>query len=186
MCYNTGSRCMGGEVANMVEKETLREHLLQWEGILSDFSLPAWDDFPALPLYMDQVIFLLNRYLAPLPEQAGEKRVTPAMINNYVKSRLIPRPTGKKYSREQIALLVMIVALKQVSAMEEIRAMLALREGQTVEALYAAFCNRFSDVIHSLRIDDADPLDAALDFAILASGFRAGCAAALNGEVEES
>ena len=68
----------------MVDKETLRQKLLQWESLLADFSLPAWDAFPALPLYMDQVVFLLNRYLALLPEQAGEKQVTPAMINNYV------------------------------------------------------------------------------------------------------
>ena len=153
---------------------------------INAFEPVPWEQIPDLGLYMDQVITFIGRIYQPLYGADMKKYLSPAMINNYVKSRLIPRPAGKKYSREQIALLVMIVALKQVSAMEEIRAMLALREGQTVEALYAAFCQRFSDVIHSLRIDDADPLDAALDFAILSSGFRAGCAAALNGEVEES
>lgn len=143
-----------------------------------------WEQIPDLGLYMDQVITFIGRIYQPLYGADMKKYLSPAMINNYVKSRLIPRPAGKKYSREQIALLVMIVALKQVSAMEEIRGMLALREGQTVEALYAAFCRRFSEVIRSLRLEDADPLDAALYFAILASGFRAGCAAALSGEVE--
>ena len=144
-----------------------------------------WDQIPDLGLYMDQVVTFIARAYEPLYGSGEHGSLSPSMINNYVKSKLIPRPVGKKYSREQIALLIMIVALKQVSAMEEIRAMLALREGQTVEALYTAFCNRFSEVIHSLRVDDADPLDAALDFAILASGFRAGCAAALSGEVVE-
>ena len=151
---------------------------------INAFAPVSWEQIPDLGLYMDQVITFIGRIYQPLYGADMKKYLSPAMINNYVKSRLIPRPAGKKYSREQIALLIMIVALKQVSAMEEIRAMLALREDQTAEALYTAFCRRFSEVIHSLRVDDADPLDAALDFAILASGFRAGCAAALSGEVE--
>ena len=151
---------------------------------INAFAPVPWAQIPDLGLYMDQVITFIGRIYQPLYGADIKRYLSPAMINNYVKSRLIPRPAGKKYSREQIALLIMIVALKQVSAMEEIRAMLALREGQTVEALYAAFCRRFSEVIRSLRLDDADPLEAALDFAILASGFRAGCVTALSGEVE--
>ena len=151
---------------------------------INAFAPVPWEQIPDLGLYMDQVITFIGRIYQPLYGADMKKYLSPAMINNYVKSRLIPLPAGKKYSREQIALLIMIVALKQVSAMEEIRAMLALREGQTVEALYAAFCRRFSEVIRSLRLDDADPLEAALDFAILSSGFRAGCVAALSGEVE--
>ena len=146
------------------------------------FEPVPWAQIPDLGLYMDQVITFIGRIYQPIYGEDMKGFLSAAMINNYVKSRLIPRPTGKKYSREQIALLIMIVALKQVCAMEEIRAMLALRGEQTVEGLYAAFCRRFSEVVHSLRFDDADPLDAALDFAILSSGFRAGCVAALMDE----
>ena len=144
------------------------------------FQPVPWGQIPDLGLYMDQVITFIGRIYQPLYGADMKSYLSAAMINNYVKGHLIPRPAGKKYSREQIALLIMIVALKQVSAMEEIRAMLTLREGQSVEGLYTAFCGRFSDVIRSLRFDDADPLDAALDFAILSSGFRAGSAAALK------
>ena len=64
-----------------------------WEGMLMGGSLPAWEDFPALPLYMDQVIYLMNRYLPPLlPGEPEEQAVTPAMINNYVKLKIIPAP----------------------------------------------------------------------------------------------
>ena len=59
---------------------------------------------------------------------------------------------------------------------------LTLREGQSVEDLYDAFCRRFTEVIRSLSPGDADPLDAALDFAILATGYSAGCAAALKAD----
>ena len=147
MCYNTGSRCMGGEVANMVEKETLREHLLQWEGILSDFSLPAWDDFPALPLYMDQVIFLLNRYLAPLPEQAGEKRVTPAMINNYVKLKIIPPPVKKRYDRTHLADLIIVCVCKQTLNTADIKKLIPLSlSEQEIRCVYEDFIAAFSEM----------------------------------------
>ena len=146
----------------------------------SEFHPVPWAQIPDLGLYMDQVITFIGRIYEPLYGADMKPYISAAMINNYVKGRLIPRPAGKKYSREQIALLVMIVALKQVSSMEEIRAMLTLREGQSVEGLYAAFCGRFSEVVHSLKYDDSDPLDAALDFAILSSGFRAGCVTALK------
>jgi len=144
------------------------------------FEPVPWEHIPDLGLYMDQVITFIGRIYEPIYGSDMKSYLSPAMINNYVKSRLIPRPSGKKYSREQIALLIMIVALKQVSTMEEIRGMLSLGENQTVQSLYTAFCQRFSDVIHSLRYDGDDPLDAALDFAILSSGFRAGCVAALK------
>ena len=54
-----------------------------------------------------------------------------------------------------------------------------------VEGLYAAFSRRFSDVISSMCGEGtvAQP-QTALDFAILACGYSAGCAAALKSEVQ--
>ena len=83
-----------------------------------------WDMIPDIGLYMDQVITLITRMYEPLYGEATEGYLSASMINNYVKSKLIPRPVGKKYNREQIALLSMIVALKQTSSMEDIRVML--------------------------------------------------------------
>ena len=149
-----------------------------------------WEQIPDLGLYMDQVVTFITRVYEPLYGEDIHSYLSPSMINNYVKSKLIPRPTGKKYSREQIALLTMIVALKQTSSMEDIRRMLALQEGETVEALYGKFSRRFEDVIQSMCGEGgaagsgpAAPR-TALDFAILACGYSAGCAAALKGEVQ--
>ena len=142
-----------------------------------------WEQIPDLGLYMDQVVTFITRMYEPLYGEDIHGYLSPSMINNYVKSKLIPRPTGKKYSREQIALLTMIVALKQTSSMEDIRRMLALKESETVERLYASFSQRFTDVIRSMCGEGtvARP-QTALDFAILASGYSAGCAAALKSE----
>ena len=143
----------------------------------------AWEQIPDLGLYMDQVITFISRACQPLYGQDARGCISAPMINNYVKGKLIPRPAGKKYSREQIALLSMIVTLKQVSSMEDIRRMLELREGETVEALYTAFCDRFTQAVQAIRApetgDANGPLRASLDLAIMASAYRAGCGAAL-------
>ena len=145
-----------------------------------------WDQIPDLGLYMDQVVTFITRQYEPLYGEDIHGYLSPSMINNYVKSRLIPRPTGKKYSREQIALLTMIVALKQTCSMEDIRRMLALGEGETAEALYGTFTLRFSHVIQSLcgEAESIGRPETALDFAILGSGYSAGCAAVLKYQAE--
>ena len=145
-----------------------------------------WEQIPDLGLYMDQVITFVTRMYEPLYGPDIHGYLSSSMINNYVKSKLIPRPTGKKYSREQIALLAMIVVLKQTSSMEDIRRMLTLRESETVESLYHSFTQRFSHVIQAI-CGDASAIGtpvSALDFAILASGYSAGCAPALKGDAE--
>ena len=146
------------------------------------FTPCAWSQIPDLGLYMDQVITFITRMYEPLYGEDFHSYLSPSMINNYVKSKLIPRPTGKKYSREQIALLTMIVALKQTCSMEDIRKMLVPAEGEDVEALYGSFCLRFSHVIQSLSGEEITlrTPETPLDFAILATGFSAGCAAALK------
>ena len=147
----------------------------------------AWDLIPDLGLYMDQVITFVTRTYEPLYGQEIHGYLSSSMINNYVKSRLIPRPIGKKYSREQIALLTMIVVLKQTCSMEDIRRMLTLRGGETVEQLYNTFSQRFSRVIQAMCGETAavGTPESALDFAILASGYSAGRAAALKSEAAE-
>ena len=140
-----------------------------------------WDQIPDLGLYMDQVVTFIARAYEPLYGPGEHGSLSPSMVNNYVKSKLIPRPVGKKYSREQIALLLMIVPLKQTCTMEDIKRLLTPPESGTVQALYDAFCLRFSHVVQSMCGESA-PIGAprsALDLAILASGYSAGCAAAL-------
>ena len=131
----------------MVDKETLRQKLLQWEDLLADFALPAWDTFPALPLYMDQVVFLLNQYLTLLPEQAGERQVTPAMINNYVKLKIIPPPVKKRYDRTHLAYLVIVCVCKQTLTTGDIKKLmpLSLTEDE-VRTVYGNFIAAFSDI----------------------------------------
>lgn len=78
------------------------------------FSCPRWAQLPGIELYMDQVTGYLNEVFAPLCPPGEEKILTKAMVNNYVKQKVMAPPTKKKYGRTHVAQLLAICALKQV------------------------------------------------------------------------
>ena len=95
------------------DRESLAAKMEKWGKSLGKFRLPAWEEIPDLGLYMDQVTLLLTGYLGKLsPEGKDEKVITPAAINNYVRMRVMPEPSGKKYYRAHLAYLIMICTLK--------------------------------------------------------------------------
>ena len=155
---------------------------------LREYRPAAWDQIPDLGLYMDQVVTFITRACAPLYGEEARRCISPAMINNYVKARLIPRPSGKKYSRDQLALLIMIVTLKQVSTMEDIRRMLTLDDGERVESLYESFRRRFETALRGIPAgcEAAGSPASAMDFAIVASAYSAASAAVLEAMSKEA
>lgn len=142
------TRHVGIEEESPVEaqKTLVWEKMREWERVLDDFRLPGWDDFPVLPLYMDQVIYLMNRYLLPLPQEDEQKPLTPAMINNYVKLGIIPRPVKKRYGRTHLAYLIMVCVLKRTVSTAEIKKLVPASLGEEeIKAVYEAF----SSIFHS-------------------------------------
>lgn len=89
----------------------------RWLELVSRVELPHWDDLPNFDLYMDQVVALMTEYTGPL----GLEAVTPAMINNYVKNKVIVAPAKKKYQVMQIADILLLTLLKQSFSIQEIR-----------------------------------------------------------------
>lgn len=118
-----------------------------------NIDLPAWEMLPDIGLYMDQVITLMERTFSPaLPK--GE--ITKSMVNNYVKVGLVPRPVGKKYDREHLAVLLMIGVLKQALSMENIARMLALLCESGICDGYTRFAlevRRFEETMGKGRIE---------------------------------
>ncbi len=110
-----------------MQKEKVLDILNKWKERLEYYNLPSWDDMPDLELYMDQVVILVNKYLSIISREGdSEKTVTPAMINNYVKMKIIPAPINKKYSRIHIAYLIMVCILKQTMNISSVRKMIPL------------------------------------------------------------
>lgn len=81
----------------------------------------AWDDLPDISLYKDQVVSYMQRQLISFEEEA---QLTSAMINNYIKDKLLPRADGKKYNRDHLAALTEIRALKQILSVKDIGTLL--------------------------------------------------------------
>ena len=94
------------------------------------------EDIPNIDLYMDQVVSYLPR------QSVGGKApaMTPAMINNYVKQKIIPAPVKKKYSKMHLAYLIIVCILKQTLSISMISKIIPpdLNE-EEITAVYASF-----------------------------------------------
>ena len=114
--------------------------LESWEAQLRTYDLPEWDNLPELELYMDQVVLLLSRYLAFFSQGEEEKIITPSIVNNYVRMKVMPAPAKKRYGRIHIAYLLMICTLKQSLSIAAIQKLLPLElDEEQVRALYTRF-----------------------------------------------
>lgn len=82
--------------------------------------LDPWEEYPQIPLYMDQVLFIAENQLQMFRTEPDEHVLTASMVNNYVKKGLVAPPIKKKYGPEQVTRLVMIGILKQVLSIGEI------------------------------------------------------------------
>ncbi len=92
-----------------------------WTEKISQVHLPRWEELPHVDLYRDEVITLIGKYVDLLVEGESKKIVTPSMINNYVKWKMIPRPEKKQYNRIHLGYLIAITILKQVMPIKEIK-----------------------------------------------------------------
>ena len=111
------------------------------------FHCPRWNELPTLPLYMDQVVFVLEETFAPLGG-GTEQALTPAMINNYVKKKILPPPVKKKYSRDHLALLVFLGVMKRTLSMAEVSGLWQLLAAAFgAEAAYDTFSERLEQAM---------------------------------------
>ena len=100
---------------------------------------PKWSELPTIDLYLDQVLLYVNQ-LDSSSIVDDDKGLTAAMINNYVKNGHLDKPTKKKYSRRQLARLIVITCLKNVFAIQEISKTISnLTKDGDSEAMYDNF-----------------------------------------------
>lgn len=124
-----------------IDKDKLIASFNALEESFKSYSLPLWNEFPDIELYMDQVISLLTKYLEIYCRAIGtEKFITPSMINNYVKLKIIPSPEKKKYSRKHLAYLIIVCTLKQTLDMATIQKIIPCNiDEQQVKQIYDSF-----------------------------------------------
>ncbi len=78
-------------------------------------------DLPALELYIDQVITLIEQGYASNRRGPEEKPLTKMMINNYSKAGLVRPTKGKRYTKAHIVQMLIIYALKGTLSISDIK-----------------------------------------------------------------
>lgn len=86
---------------------------------LEDFNLPEYKELPDIALYMEQVVGYIKECLEQFSNK-DDAIITPFMVNNYVKAKIINPPKDKKYNRDHIGYLIAISMLKSVVSMRDI------------------------------------------------------------------
>lgn len=78
-------------------------------------------EIPDLPLYMDQILMMMDTKLEDNKKDDKEKIMTKTMINNYSKAKIIKPIKGKTYSKEQILQILMVYRLKNSLSMQQMK-----------------------------------------------------------------
>lgn len=81
-------------------------------------------EIPAIDLYVDQILNLINEKLQEGSERYYDRQLTKTMVNNYSKEGLITPIKGKKYNKEQILQILTIYTLKSTLSINEIKRLL--------------------------------------------------------------
>lgn len=111
---------------------------------IKKFRLPRYKEIPDVGLFLEQTVRLINHYLEPL----GGVEITPSMVSNYVKNKLIAPPTKKQYHRDQVGYLIFMSVAKTVMSLEDIRNLFSLQQEHfTPEVAYDYFCDEFENIL---------------------------------------
>ncbi len=111
---------------------------------IKGFHLPRYHQIPDVGLFLEQTVRLINQYLAPL----GGIELTPSMVSNYVKNRIISPPEKKQYHRDHIGYLIFIAIAKTIMPLEDIKALLTMQqETFNPEIAYNYFCDEFENML---------------------------------------
>ena len=126
------------------------------------------DEIPAIDLYVDQILNLINDKLGEGSERYRDRVLTKTMINNYSKDGIITPVKGKKYNKEQIVQMLTVYTLKGTLSINEIKRTLKGAyasgdfDGEDLTALY----DRYLDI----KNDNREYAKMALDGIIELNG----------------
>lgn len=116
------------------------------------------NDIPNIDLYMDQVTTYLGDKFKVTKRHKDDKLMTKTMINNYVKSHLLPSPEKKKYSKDHIMALIMIYFFKNIISINDVTKLLTpLFDSyfHNEELSLESIINSFLDYIQTCNLQDS-------------------------------
>lgn len=86
---------------------------------IKEFKCPKWNELPLQPIFNSELVTYLNDLLEPIMYDV--QPITPTMIQNYSKWGILPKISGRKYGRTQVAVLIAIVVYKQVLNIDDVK-----------------------------------------------------------------
>lgn len=117
-----------------------------------NYHLPRYDEIPDFGLFMEQLLVYLEDHLLLLED---DKKITKTMINNYVKHEILDKPIRKRYTRDHIAYLMVVLILKRVYSLDEIVLMIKVQVRATnIEKAYNIFANEYENCLKSIVKDE--------------------------------
>lgn len=122
---------------------------MSFKEVYLSYRCPRYEAMPSIQLYKDQIVSVLEEYIAPLVGE-DEKLITSSMINNYVKHKVIKPPVNKKYDREHLAFLYIICLLKRFMPIEQIKCgMQFVLRSNSMRKAYDMFCDEFENALQN-------------------------------------
>lgn len=107
------------------------------------FRLPRYQELPDVGLYLEQVVRYVNRYMI-----LEGNELTPSMVSNYVKQKLIPGPVKKAYGADAIAYLLFMAYTKMVVPLGDVHFMIGIQQGSyALSVAYNYFCEEFENIL---------------------------------------
>lgn len=139
-----------------------------------EFHCPRWNELPDVDLYMDQVVSVLEKNLSVFSQIEGEKVITPTMINNYVKQKLVLPPEKKRYNKEHLSCFFIICLMKRILSISEISRLLAyISRNQSMETGYDLFCTELEKALKDVLMNKNTVSEAVSDFILIRSAVLA-------------
>lgn len=131
--------------------ELLTKDFLQSEAVkeLIQFRCPRFKELPNIGLYMDQVLIIITDTLAVFAATEEEKVITSAMINNYVKQKVVSAPVNKRYNSKHLAYLIVVCIFKKIFSISEICDLISIQiSTYSVEEAYDYFCKELENALY--------------------------------------
>ncbi|HZW98078.1 MAG TPA: DUF1836 domain-containing protein [Bacillota bacterium] len=154
------------EKEKQVEKDMQKKQLTleDLRKNLEERKLIPFKLLPTIDLYMDQVITLMAQQTEV---ETHRPSLTPSMINNYTKQGVLPRAQGKRYTRDHLVDLTMLVYLKEVLPILDIGELLKLLEAEgdpkwRYEMMSEILDSEKEDMMEVLPKDSGDTKELAL------------------------
>jgi hypothetical protein len=127
----------------------------------------ALGDIPDIELYIDQVTDFIEKKLSLHKRNSKDKLLTKTMINNYAKAGILAPPRKKRYSRQHIAVLLLLYNSKQILSINDISLLFSIlqkpadKHNESVETGSNSWIDLVYELVQEINHNQAEALKQA-------------------------